>query len=121
MAQVSEATAIEESAAPRPLDLDQVRPLAAEIEKLLAGNRFNALKKFRMLLELVTGSAVEAEITEIGRQVSACSLKRRWSAGDRWPASRVGSGMRPKQPTGQQKGSLVRRRQNNGRPGLLRV
>ena len=81
MAQVSEATPIEESAAPRPLDLDQVRPLAAEIEKLLAGNRFNALKKFRMLLELVTGSAVEAEITEIGRQVSALQFE---AALERW-------------------------------------
>ena len=81
MAQVSGATPIEESAAPRPLDLDQVRPLAAEIEKLLAGNRFNALKKFRMLLELVTGSAVEAEITEIGRQVSALQFE---AALERW-------------------------------------
>ena len=81
MAQVSGTTPIEESAAPRPLDLDQVRPLAAEIEKLLAGNRFNALKKFRMLLELVTGSAVEAEITEIGRQVSALQFE---AALERW-------------------------------------
>ena len=89
-----EATPIEDPHALRPLDLDQLRPLAAEIETLLARNRFNALKKFRMLQELTAGSAVEADIADIGRQVSALQFE---AALERWrPLARAQGWIRDK-------------------------
>jgi len=50
-----------------PADIPHIVALIAEIEPLLAQNKFNALERFKVLQELLAGTAVAEELAETGR------------------------------------------------------
>jgi len=50
-----------------PADIPRIVALVAEIEPLLAQNKFNALERFKVLQELLAGTAVAEELAETGR------------------------------------------------------
>jgi len=65
--QAAVAGTVTKSTQVTPADMSRIVALVAEIEPLLAQNKFNALERFKVLQELLAGTAVAEEIAETGR------------------------------------------------------